>query len=150
MKIYLASRWAQRLSLNPIRTHIQNIGHIVTSRWLDEPTDKYGTGLYSPEKAATQDLEDIDAADTLILWHEIELPIKALYGGMFVELGYALAKWKTVWVVDTTPSHSVFLALPRVQHFKDWPEVFQQLERLAQVEQVLELVEPHTTEHTTA
>lgn len=122
MRIYLAGRWRKKLDFHPIRSKILALGHIVTSGWLDESAAGDHAII-----AAERDFHDIDRADTLILWHELKLPIESLYGGMFVEVGYALAKGKQVWAVLETKPTCIFLSLPSVQCFQDWESCFESL-----------------------
>lgn len=124
MKIYLASRWKQRLALHPIREEITRLGHVVTSGWLDEINDP-------PEWAALRDLHDVDRADLLILWHELALPIQSLYGGMFVEVGFALGKHKDIWIVEQTEPVCIFTKLQEIKHFRTWEAVYVELSKRA-------------------
>lgn len=126
MKIYLAGRWRKKLEFHPIRARIQMLGHTITSGWLDEPLAGDAAII-----AAQRDFDDIDRADMLILWHEIKAPVETLYGGMFVEVGYALAKGKQVWAVLETKPTCIFLALPTVKRFTDWKAAFEELAVLA-------------------
>lgn len=116
MRIYLASRWQNRLVLHEQRERLQAYGHEVTSRWLDEEAD------ILPAEAAQQDLEDIESADALVLWPDLSLPVTRLYGGMFVEFGYALAQGKHLIIVGDHPC--IFLKLPNVTRLKDWYDLY--------------------------
>lgn len=117
MKIYLASRWSNQGPLKIQRARLQSLGAEVTSGWLDEVGD-------APEIAAQRDIDDIDRADTLLLWPDLSFPVKSLYGGMFVEFGYALAKGKQVWVVEPQTSPCIFIQLPQVVQFKTWDDLY--------------------------
>ena len=126
MKIYTASRFANQLRLHPIREELTKRGHVVTSRWLDEPE---GMGA---QEAAEVDLEDVDAADALVLWPDIPNPRPSSFGGLFIEFGYALAKGKYLYVVDDT-CNSIFLELPQVHKFSNWELFYTYLSQRAHV-----------------
>jgi nucleoside 2-deoxyribosyltransferase len=89
-----------------LRAQLQQTGHVVTSRWLDNEEE-------SKDKAAAaqMDLDDVDSADALVL---LGLPKGTTYkgGGRMVEFGYAVAKGKKLFLV--TDRECVFGWLPQV------------------------------------
>jgi hypothetical protein len=86
--IYLAARYGRRLELAAIARALTAAGHTITSRWLNGSHD----GRADVE-AALEDLQDIDAADTVVSFTEGPgaVPGRAR-GGRHVEFGYALAR----------------------------------------------------------
>lgn len=120
MRIYLASRWRNRVVLHLMRERLQELGHTITSRWLDEAHDLPAVS------AAYQDLTDIDTSDAIVLWPDLTPPMSK-YGGLFVEFGYALAANKQIYHIDDGSSPCVFLQLPQVITLKSWDELYQQL-----------------------
>lgn len=99
-KIYLAARYRSRHIMRDWRAMLEAAGFIVTSRWIngghdmdtDASNDEQRHGL------AMEDLEDIDAADVLVLWNPREHHGNGS-GGRHVELGYALARRKPTIIV---------------------------------------------------
>ncbi len=138
MKIYLAARYTRRLELCGVRDVLTVLGHEITSRWLDgshqldnagRPLGDTGELLFeagSPEvdhfrhKFATDDLEDVLAAETLIAFTE-EPRSGNSRGGRHVELGVALGARKQVVIVG--PRENVFCWLPQVTWYPDWPHL---------------------------
>lgn len=130
-RVYLASRYSRRLELCEHRTTLKALGVEVTGRWLNggHQVDDQGitlgeVGVAEVEegsplagKFAQDDVEDVDRADSLILFTN-EPRSAPMRGGAFVEMGLALAWGKPVIVVG--PRANVFCWLPGVMHFDDW------------------------------
>lgn len=119
LKVYLAARYSRRDELRSFRAVLIGGGFEVTSRWLGEgtPLDHKMSDLSEEYQrvSAEVDLEDIDAADYLILYSED--PDKGTpRGGRHVEFGYALAKGKSIIVIG--PKENIFHALPGIQHVR--------------------------------
>lgn len=70
-------------------------------------------------KMAAKDLQEIRAADCLIL--DLENPSKTM--GKMVELGFALAHHKLIYIVGTPPPGSIFVLLGD-KLFPTWDELF--------------------------
>lgn len=129
-RVYLASRYSRRVELCGYRTTLEGLGVEVTGRWLngghqvDDQGHQLGEageaeverGSHLAAKFAQDDVEDVSAASTLILF--TEPPRTPTRGGAYVELGLALAWAKTVVVIG--PRANVFCWLPYVDHFDDW------------------------------
>lgn len=112
--IYIASTFANRERLRPIRDELQRRGHQVHSRWLDEPDDPPSS------HAAHISLDDVRKADLLIL-DTNEHGTKPSQGGRYVELGYTLGLGRhAIWLIG--PRTNVFTYLPRIRHFETWEE----------------------------
>src|SRR6185503_10407969 len=102
MRIYLAHNFNARWWLRDYIKLLEGLGHIVTSSWIID--DSHCESGHSRETSAIADFNDIQAADTLILFTD-------QYGekqgkGKFMEFGYALALGKRVFIhgIDTTSS----------------------------------------------
>ena len=118
-RIYLASTLENREKLQPIARQLILLGHQITSRWVFEPED----GL-SEHDIAVRDLQDLNAADTLVFWPDEETKRSS---GKFVEYGYALGRGKPTYVVDRDSSKCVFLQLDSflVTYVANWDELLQ-------------------------
>ena len=143
MKIYLASRYSRRVELCDYRSQLEQLGHSVTSRWLNGKHQLSRDGLRigavgeeyveagSDREAAElraffaeEDMEDVRTADLVIAFTEFPRA-KASRGGRHVELGMALAWSKPVYLVG--PRENVFCWLPSVQQFSQFDEVIVRL-----------------------
>lgn len=115
--IYLAASWRMKLVMQEYRDQLEGVGMRVTSRWIDSPDHEEGhvPGTLSNMHRGVQDIQDIDAADTLIAFTSIP----STTGGMHVEFGYALGKGKTVIVVG--PYTNIFHRQAKLQ-FDNWNE----------------------------
>lgn len=103
MKFYIAGRWQNQERYKFERQFLIDRGHQVTSRWLDAERDPDPTPEFFEKhgaKRASQDLEDVDAADALILDMAGGMGRRA---GMMVEFGYALAKDKKIILIGERP-----------------------------------------------
>ena len=117
MKIYLAAPFGERFTMRRVRTYLQSIGHVVTSRWLNcEERPEPGSDQEWPEFArrmAAIDLEDLAAAETLIIF----TGKSGTRGGMHVEFGYALALRKRICIVGERVN--VFHFRPEIEVVKN-------------------------------
>lgn len=126
-KIYLAARYSRNEEMRGIRDVLSTaLGHTVTSRWIDLHPDAvgdFGTSFdhdalnSRPDECAPlgqHDLDDIDSADWVISF----TCGSGGKGGRHVELGYAMAKGKRLFVVG--PRENVFHTLPAVEHHLTW------------------------------
>ncbi len=135
MKAYLAARYTRRLELCGYRADLERLGVEVTSRWLSgshqldnqgRPLGDAGELLFeagAPEvdhyrwKFATDDRDDVLAADTLVAFTE---PPRS---GRHVELGIALganALGANKRIVVVGPRENVFCWLPEVEQHGSW------------------------------
>lgn len=122
MKIYLAARYLRRDELREYRRKLKELGHEVTSRWLDERKDAASTVHDVTEaehiKIALRDLEDVAAADMFVVFNN-EKGMKKR-GGHHVEMGYAMAKGKKLVVLEE--KENTFCYLPEIKFFKNFEE----------------------------
>ena len=123
MKLYTAATFAEQARIRANKEALLQLGHTITSTWLEESLFVRPEGM--PEdvferKMAIKDLQEVAMADCLIL--DVENPSRT--AGKMVEVGFALAKHKLVYVVGIPPPHSIFLLLAD-RHFKDWSELLE-------------------------
>ena len=118
MKIYIAGYFNTKDRLLSVRDDIVRMGHVVVSTWLDEapvPEPEYDKWL----SYAVRDYDEIASCDLLIC-DTFDVTER---GGREVELGYALGRMKSVWVVG--PKRNVFHY--SVRNFETWPKVLLEL-----------------------
>jgi hypothetical protein len=123
MKIYLAAWYERNAEMRAYRDVLENMGHRVTSRWIDqhegELPQSMGEGVIAEHvdaaaKYALKDLQDIVAADMLVHFTSPGFG----KGGRHIEFGYALALRLPIALVG--PRENVFHALPGVTWYPDW------------------------------
>ena len=124
MRIYIAGKFERRPILRPYAAQIWELGHEITSSWLNEvsrmPQMQLGEFM---RKLAVKDLTEIRAADLLIL----DTGVASERGGKEVEFGFALGQHqgKLLWIVG--PPRNVFHWLAdRV--FESWEHCLTTLE----------------------
>lgn len=151
MKVYLAARYSRREELCGVRSLIEQMGHSVTSRWLNggHQIDDQGAPLTEEREKqfedgdpranalrvhfAQEDFIDVNTAEVLIAFTELPR-VSASRGGRHVELGLALAWSKTVIVCG--PRENVFCWLPDVIHVESAVDALGELDRIASVSEV--------------
>jgi len=135
-KVYLAARYSRREEIAKYKKDLEFQGYEVTSRWLlgDHQIDASGkpisdTGENLVENGegeeaaklrahfAIEDVEDVRAADTIILFTEEPYSI-ASRGGRHVEFGIAIERGMNLIVIG--PYEHVFTWLPGVEQYDDW------------------------------
>ena len=137
MKIYLAARFHWKNRLREFRKDLEELGHIVTSSWLDTPWEDDGSSKWmttaappdAREEWAIKDITDIEMSHVFIYFSE-GTPAR---GGCHVEFGYALAMYvnvqlEGVWIVG--PQENVFHYHPSVKQFDDWDAMLNFLRKL--------------------
>ena len=115
MKVYLAASYKRRDELRVYAKVLRSFGYSVTSRWLRELSppkiELDDVSAKFLRQHAEQDIEDINEAEVFVLFTRD----KKERGGMYVEMGYALAKNKNVILVG--PKRNIFHWLPEIQTF---------------------------------
>lgn len=112
--LYLAHNYnAKGYLASEVVPQFQALGIDVTSRWCQGVAKKEEF----PCDDAQMDLDDIDKADGIVLFTEQFGPTPER--GKFLELGYAIAKKKAIYLVgyDSKPKDCVFYALPGITRF---------------------------------
>lgn len=124
LKFYLAARYSRQAELRGYREQLIEMGHFVTSRWLDETADD-DVSVEGPLAAmsAEQDIEDIIEADVLVNFTETSA-WPSPRGGRHVELGIGIGLrlnglGPTIFLVG--PKENVFhSAQPVDGRFRSW------------------------------
>lgn len=131
--IYLSAQFEDAAILRDARAKLASLGYTVTSRWLDAGTAVPATAQAGEAGAgerlaaiAVQDLEDIRAADVVVVYNPPEACAIGR-GGRHVETGFALALGKPIVVVGARGN--VFHWLPDIAVVKDWTDLHEWLER---------------------
>lgn len=124
MKIYTAATFQEQNRIRRNKEVLFTLGHSVVSTWLEEQIKPAGmTDEEFGRKMAMKDLQEISTADCFIL--DLDNPSKTM--GKMVELGFALAKHKLIYVVapgeSLTKGHIFCFLADRV--FKSWDELFE-------------------------
>lgn len=106
---------------------LEKRGIHVTSRWLQEneplqaQMGDHDADFYS--RTARVDLDDIDAADSILFFAEDPL-VGTPRGGRHVEFGYAIARNKFIDVVG--PAENIFhYGNPMIKHWPDFETYLQ-------------------------
>lgn len=90
MKVYIAAPFQFKSDARARKQELEAAGIVVTSRWIDEETS-VGFGTPDENRAfALMDLDDVRAADVLVLLNPPGFEQKGT-GGRHVEFGAALA-----------------------------------------------------------
>lgn len=122
IKIYTAASFTEQKRIREQKENLIQLGHSVVATWLEEQIKPGGmTDEQFGKKMAAKDLQEIRAADCLIL--DLENPSKTM--GKMVEWGFALAHHKLVYVVapaDTLTKGHIFLLLAD-KIFGSWGEL---------------------------
>lgn len=135
MQFYLGSRWSRREELCDVRTELNDMGHEVTSRWLDNPLDRKGDGSHlhhdTLEQIAVMDFEDLIKSDCVVIFTENDSDKKRgrnAKGGFWVEFGIAIALNKRTLLVG--PKSNAFCYMPLVGHYEDTDSFLDSVEEL--------------------
>lgn len=113
-KVYLSGSYSDKLVLTMKASELVTADVFITSRWLFRTEAAVKTSSEWRE-VGMEDLEDIESADTFIL----VTGAPSTGGGLFVELGYALAKGKRVVVIGELKGNP-FYWLDAVERVPDW------------------------------
>jgi len=124
MNIYLASRFSRLMELRGYKKQIEELGHKVVSRWLNEDPEQTFEKCSDEKRAdvAQRDLRDVWGAEMFIGFNEE--PRTPTNGGRLVELGFALDVIPC-WIVG--PRENVFHYLPSIRHFETWEQALAKL-----------------------
>lgn len=123
MKVYLAARYTRKDEMREYADRLQRANHHVTSRWVEvkHNVEDIDRERERASRYASEDSEDLTAADAVVVF--TEPPRKELTrGGRHVEFGMALALQKRLFVVG--PPENVFYALPQVEVYSTWDQLF--------------------------
>jgi hypothetical protein len=114
MRIYLAADFGRQAEMCEVRGMLTELGHEITSRWLDarEADTPEGWAVF-----AARDIEDVRDSDTVVSF-TTGTPAR---GGRHVEYGLALA-WGLHRVIVGPPEH-LFHGYPGATFLADWREL---------------------------
>jgi nucleoside 2-deoxyribosyltransferase len=126
--IYLASRFENQKNLRHMREVLIENGFDVTARWLDvntrpipdESSDKWESHA---RQWSQTDLTDVSRADVLVL--DLTCSLEGMRGGLYVELGIALALGKKIIIVGSRPN--VFCFHSKVERVYNWGDCLEAL-----------------------
>ena len=115
MKVYLTARFERKDEIATYAEELNNLGHTVTSSWLEVEFDP-GTPLSHPtwSRLAQQDVDDIRRADALMCFTE------GGGGGAArqVEFGIGLGLGKRIYIVGS--AEHLFHTLPQIEVYPEW------------------------------
>lgn len=122
--IYLAARYSRFPEMQKVREDLNEIGHSVTSRWINggHELTKEGSSEASAvarTKYAMEDMSDLRSANYVISFTEEPRTTKTR-GGRHVEFGLAIALNLRIIVVGFR--ENVFHTLHQVEFFSTWEE----------------------------
>lgn len=110
MRVYVAAPFVERGMARLVKRELEKAGHTVTSRWIETHLDESVLDdLDKSRGEAETDLDDIEAADVLVL---VDYNFQCSTGRAF-EFGYAVARGKTVIRIGP-PRRHIFNALVSV------------------------------------
>lgn len=117
---------------------LNELGHSVNSRWLQgNHTEKAISAEndielnYFRKKFAEEDYEDIDKCDALLHFAD---PYGNRSGrGKYIEVGFAYARNKKIYVVGENCDESVFYFTPGIERYKSFYEFTLSLKKMLQV-----------------
>ena len=107
MKIYLAANWNRREEMGKIKDRVEEMGHTITARWIDQ---KFDTDVAN----AWADMKDLLDAEALFLFNDVGGEYDGS-GGKYVELGIALSCGMPIVCIGKQEKN-IFLAIPTIQH----------------------------------
>jgi nucleoside 2-deoxyribosyltransferase len=121
MRVYLAASYSRKKEIFERAEHLRSLGVEVTSTWMLEPHSPNSTLGELPFEEyvslAERDLEEINEADTIILFTQD--PTKPFVrGGRMHEFGYAHASSKRLIIIG--PRENIFHYLPIVEVHHSW------------------------------
>jgi hypothetical protein len=116
VRFYFAARFSHRFHLRNYRRDLVELGHYVTSRWIDSETDSEDTF----GEAARTDYLDVLTSEVIVSF--TELPRCASRGARHCEFGVGLAMNKRLIVIG--PREHVFHYSALVERFDNWDEFF--------------------------
>ena len=123
MRFYFAARFSRRFALRQFRQDLEDLGHIVTSRWLDAA----GEDPDNLALCAQEDLIDVVTADSIVNF--TEPPRCNSRGARHCEFGIGLASGKRLVIVG--PLEHAFHHLPQVECHLTWQHFLATLDACA-------------------
>lgn len=134
MRIYLAARYSRHVELQGYAQQLRDLGHTITSRWINGGHQIDDRGLSTEAEAeertrfAIEDREDVYAANCIISFTEQPRSNNSR-GGRHVELGIGIGRSMKLLVVGHR--ENVFHCLPEVAFFPSWEEALEDIKKWA-------------------
>ena len=145
-RVYLAARYSRRIELHAYANALRQRGIVVTSRWLDgseqlltdteqlgehlasvvESNDVTPSALTLKRKVASNNIDDIHAADTFIAFTEPPDSTTSPRGGRHVEFGIAGSRSKQLIVIGYY-ENLFYCGWPLFNTFHDYITALEQL-----------------------
>jgi hypothetical protein len=119
--IYLAAGFSRRAEIAGYAQRLGALGHVVVSRWLDEPDEHADPPAWMARQRAVMDEEDLRRAEWVVVFTGGKS-----HGGYHAEFGMARALGKPILLVGER--ECVFHHLDEILHFQDPEELFAGLE----------------------
>ena len=97
MKIYVGATWEERQTAKWTMGELEKRGHVITHDWTNHEAPNTGDPIGDEimwEKYAEEDLNGVNEADILVVIN----PNGVVSTGKMIELGYAIAKGKKIYV----------------------------------------------------
>lgn len=133
MTVYLAAPFEHLETMKALRWCLEQEGFTVNASWLSETKAENDAVLASKPSVsagtdyALRDLEDIDAADVIVVYNPVAF-YKHGTGGRHVELGYALGKNKLIILYGGKPSNVFHHLVPVADTLKDLTAMLHRME----------------------
>lgn len=108
MKVYVAGRSSIRNGVEDTIKKLKASGFKITFDWTKHPHFIYREQPELAKKYSELELQAIDSSDVFILVSDRE------GSGMYVEMGYALAKGKPVYIIGEWNQKPIFMFHPQV------------------------------------
>jgi len=116
MKFYLAGRYSRRKELLGYAQQLRDLGHVVTSRWLDGTHEALDSCASQDDRSfwAEDDLNDINNADIFLAFTESDSSGR---GGRHFEAGFAAATGKLIVCFGPEEGNIFYAFFPRFEDF---------------------------------
>jgi hypothetical protein len=114
----LFGRYSKRDLMRRYRRQVENAGHYVCARWLDESAEENA-------QTALRDLVDVADCDCIVLF--TEQPRTPTRAGRWCEFGFALGLDKEAIAVG--PVENIYSFLPDVRRYGTWREFITAVKR---------------------
>jgi hypothetical protein len=120
-KVYLAATFDRGPEMCGYADELKRMGHEVTSRWMKgHHTIVAGEDRHN-NRMAMEDVEDVKAADVLVVFADPPGALSTSLGGRQVETGIALDNCDRIILVGGR--ENIFHYLYKVEVFETWEEV---------------------------
>ncbi len=123
MRIYIAGSWYEQDAYRKAKGEIEAAGHTVTHDWTTFEggalNDHPDAGFFL--RSAKYDFYGVWQAQVLVLLNDWKC------GGAYTELGIALGRFTSIFVVGREKRENIFFHLPQVRHVASITEMLERL-----------------------